>query len=227
MSERKTHTRSRHKQSSASKRSKGAPNHYADLGSRTTAADWSMVSGRVAHMNDPREDGRVFNFVESTTQESAFSSSTSIPVGVGAYITLGGLPNATTYAALFDQYRITQVEIWAMPTGSVAPEESALFKSVVDYDNTTTTATTSFFDSYSNTHTTTLLNGHYRRFSPHIAMAAYGGAFTSYANKSMQWIDCASTAVQHYGVKYYIDTTTAVVPVDLIWRVWIQFKNKI
>jgi hypothetical protein len=211
---------------SAQKKNPRSP-HYVDLGSRTVTSDWSMNAGRVAHMNDPREDNSVFNFVECTTQESSFSSSVTVPTGVGAYISLSGLPNASTYAALFDQYRICQVEVWAMPTGTLAPEESALFKSVVDYDNTTSTATTAFFDSYSNTHTTTLQNGHYRRFTPHIAIAAYAGAFTSYGNRSLQWIDCNSTGVQHYGVKYYIDTTSAVVPVDLIWRVWIQFRNKV
>jgi hypothetical protein len=202
-------------------------NHYSDLGRRTVAEDWSMASGRVTHMNDPKEDSKVFSFVESATQESAFSTSTTVPIATGTFFSLSGLPNATAYASLFDQYRICQIELWALPTGSAAVEQTGLFKSVVDYDNTATTATTSFFDGYSNTHTSTLANGHYRRYTPHVAIAAYSGAFTSYANRSMQWIDCASTTVQHYGVKYYTDVTSSVVPIDLVYRVWIQFRNKI
>ncbi len=38
---------------------------------------------------------------------------------------------------------------------------------------------------------------------PHLAIGAYSGAFTSFANtNSTQWVDANSPSVQYYGVKY-------------------------
>ena len=47
---------------------------------------------------------------------------------------------------------------------------------------------------------------------PHIAMAAYSGAFTSYANRQKQWIDVASADVIHYGYKYAVTPPSTATP---------------
>jgi hypothetical protein len=213
------------KTSSDEKENKTNNNRWADIRNRTVTSDWSIAAGRLSHMNDPKQDNKVYSTCMTATFESQFSTSATVPV-VSAYsASISQFANAAGFLAVFDQYRICQLEVWAIPTGALAAEQSALFKSVVDYDNTTATATTAYFDSYANVHTTTLSNGHYRRFTPHIAIAGYGGAFNGYVNSAMQWIDSTSTGVLHYATKYYVDVTTSVVPVDLIVRAWIQLRN--
>jgi len=43
--------------------------------------------------------------------------------------------------------------------------------------------------------------GHYHAWKPHMAVAVYSGAFTSFSNAPAGWIDSGSTGVQHYGLK--------------------------
>jgi hypothetical protein len=191
----------------------------------TVQSDWSLVSGRLPHMNDPREDNKVFKVTLNGTNSSLFTTSTTIPSGVGGLITSALFPNFSDFGAAFDQYRIMSIEVWIIPQTT---NSTALLKSVVDYDNAAITLTQAYFDAYTNCHTTTLQNGHYRKFVPHIAMAAYAGAFTSYANAAHQWIDCASTAVQHYGFKVYADiTAAAAIPVEFFCRAKFEFRNAI
>jgi hypothetical protein len=191
----------------------------------TLATDWSLISGRIPHMNDPRQDNKPFKITMNGTNENLLTTSTTVPVANGGVITTTIFPNFANLAVCFDQYRITSAEVWIIPQ---ATNNSALMKTVVDYDNASVTATTAYFDSYTNCHTTTLANGHYRRFVPHIALAAYSGAFTSYSNVKMQWIDCVSSNVQHFGFKTYCDTTASgAIVLDLIVRAKFEFRNPI
>jgi len=58
-----------------------------------------------------------------------------------------------------------------------------------------------------------------------MAVAAYAGSFTSYANMEPQWIDCASPSVQHYGFKCAVNPTGVAMTFDLIGKIWVQFRN--
>jgi len=193
---------------------------------QTVQTDWSLVSGRIPYMNQPNRDNQVHRFVETYTWDTITSSSNAVAVATGLSFTLSTLSDASQYVALFDQYRIDLMEVWIMPQSQ---NLTALMKSVIDYDNITTTATDAYFDNYSNCHTTTMANGHYRRFVPHLALAAYGGgAFTSYANLKPQWIDCASATVAHYGIKFLTEVTAAgAIGIDVLGRFHLSFRNKI
>jgi len=213
-------------------RKSNAPAFVVLSGKQVEQTDWSLLSGRWPHMNDPQLDNQVYNFIETDTQVNLMTTSTTISQAFGTYAALNGLPNATNYTALFDQYRIVQVEVWITPqiggSGGVLLNAGSLMKTVVDYDNTTTTATQAFFDDFANCHTTGIQSGHYRRYTPHVAVAAYSGAFTSFSNVVAPWIDCASPGVQHYGLKIYADATPlGAIGIDVITRYHVQFRNKI
>jgi hypothetical protein len=187
--------------------------------------DWSLISGRFPHMNEQLfKDNQVWNFETSLTTDGVFTTSTSTPTSVGLTFTGNAIPEFASFTAIFDQYRMVKVRCWFIP-GSAST--SSLWKSVVDYDNTATTATSAFFDEYNNCHTSTLSNCHYREFQLHAAIAAYSGTFTSFANEPSPWIDCASPSVAHYGVKLYAETSVATASVSLITKYWFQFRNKI
>lgn len=124
------------------------------------------------------------------------------------------------FTALFDQYRIEYVESTFWPTVTSIDAQGAWINSflltAVDYDDG---------NSYSNVNEglqvatatiTPLTKMVTRKFSPRCALAAYSGTFTSYAQASvMQWIDCGSPGVQHYGLKVAVPLTGA----QQSWRV--------
>jgi len=110
----------------------------------------------------------------------------------------------SSLTAVFDQYRIDELEVWFWPkiqpgTGTIS--DPGLFATAVDYDDATALSTYNQALDYQNVLVSDGRQGHYHRFKPHAAIAAYSGAFTSFANQASPWIDAASTGVQHYGVK--------------------------
>jgi len=55
------------------------------------------------------------------------------------------------------------------------------------------------------------------KIRPKFSIAAYSGAFPSY--KPMTgWLDCASPSIQHYGVKFAVDSFTAGQYIDFVIR---------
>jgi hypothetical protein len=118
------------------------------------------------------------------------------------------LDQATSFQALFDQYRITKVTMQFRPLysrqnfvpGSDIPP---LIYTVVDYDDGAVPSSLATLREYQNI-TVHECDSFVVAFRPRIAMAAYGGAFTSYANMGNTWIDCASSGVLHYGLKIAI-----------------------
>jgi len=139
---------------------------------------------------------------------------------------LSDLADAASYTAIFDQYKINLVEVWAVPTlNANTGEYAALMASVLDYDDNSALTTLAAAQEYDTCLQAPLINGHYRSLKPHVAVAAYSGAFTSFANMQNQWIDCASSGVQHYGIKYVaeIDNVLAV-PVRAYGRYHVSFR---
>jgi hypothetical protein len=124
-------------------------------------------------------------------------------------ISLAAFPSSGEFTALFDQYRIREVEVrFISPykTQQLAATPYLMLHTVNDYDDYTAVIPNVMQEnetyrqeclSYGRDLT--------RRFVPKVAMAAYSGAFTSYANVSDQWIDCGSPNVQYYGLKYSLE----------------------
>jgi len=175
-------------------------------------SSWNAASQSIPHMKYIAPDNKPFKFIQSVVN-TAFLTQTAVGfVAVGQYFFLGMLDQVSTFVALFDQYRITEVEVWIQPrnvrTVDVSTSSHGLLYSVVDYDDASVAAWSSInFREYSNCLITPADNGHYRRFKPHIAGAAYSGAFTSFSNQTDQWVDCASQNVQFYGFKVGVDAS--------------------
>jgi hypothetical protein len=201
--------------------------HFTKLGNNTVTADWTLVSQRIPHMNGLKMDNIPYKFCDTLTIESSFVTNTSVPTFKSYLWSWSDVANAGNYVALFDQYRITQVEFWTFPT-VMAGSISGLYKSVVDYDNASNLSSLAAADEYQNVHVTTLGSGHYRRITPHAAIAAYAGAFTSFANVASPWIDCSNQGVQHYGIKLAVDVTTGgAFAFDVITKYYLEFRNRI
>lgn len=144
---------------------------------------------------------------------SIFASSATADAMATLYFTLADLVQSTSFTALYDQYRITDivttfiinnvnaVSYNVATAGTIAT--SALFYAVDLDDATVVTPLTSLME-YENVQCEPLALGKAFsvHFKPHVALAAYSGTFTSYANAGSHWLDCGSPAIQHYGLKF-------------------------
>lgn len=140
--------------------------------------------------------------------------------GLGVAFELADLPNTTEFTNLFDQYRLDHVEIEIVPLWNVAPTVgtaggngnfAGYCHSILDFDDATApTASTSGIQALQQFRTyrmDSMVRGTPLRWrvKPMLALAAYSGAFTSYAASPPMWVDCNSANVQHYGIKFLFE----------------------
>lgn len=195
---------------------------------------WNINAEQVPFMKDlVAKDNRVYRVVQSSVIGNILNSVTGSPAGAFKNWTSADISQFSNFAAVFDQYKIVAVEIWISPygSGSVSGYNPGAayprWYSVTDYDDSNNLTTAAAALQYQNVMVSTLQEGHYRRVRPHIAVAAYGGAFTQFKNEPSGWIDCASTSVQHYGVKILVDATGSNndVRFEAFQRLHLAFRN--
>lgn len=175
-------------------------------------------------------DNQVFRLTQSVEILNWVSSSATVPVFAQANFNVGQLDQITSLAAIFDQYRIDQVEIWWIPHTTSNPTQAAangpgLAHSVIDYDDSNALTTIGQALDYTNCVAASGVAGHYRRFKPHVAVAAYQGTFAGYSNVTSPWLDLASTTIQHYGFKIALSPSTVTTSWDLLYRLHCSFRN--
>lgn len=171
--------------------------------------------------------GKVHTFTQNIAPVRLPQS--SVVDNTGAFtFTLNDVPQVTSFQALFDQYRIAEIQVTFRPmyTGtSIAVTVSNIIPQIytaVDFDSATTTSIAAIREySTCKTHE---LEDFAIRFKPGIAMAAYSGAFTSFANMTNQWLDLASPAIQHYGLLYGIEAGNSGQTALQVWNVEFQYK---
>jgi len=160
--------------------------------------------------------GSTFSGVVGSTAQNAY-------VGQLSYLT-----NSAAFSALYDQYRIVAMRYTFIPRTNVVSGTAynPPMYSVIDYDDAAIIASRAAITQRANVAVTQVYESLQRTFKPHVAVAAYSGAFTSYKNEAADWIDTASTTVQHYGLKVFIDACTTPAPVwDVEIEYFIEFRN--
>jgi len=168
-------------------------------------------------------DNQIYK-VTQTYEVSAFHvTSTTLPTFFSFNQVLSVLDNATAFTTIFDEYKFTEIEAWIVPRVSDGTT-NGLLHSVIDIDDSTALTTVAQAFDYQNCLVASTCNGHYRVWKPHAALAAYSGAFTSFANKEAPWCDSASPNIQHYGLKTAASATSTVLTFDLIVRVHLAFR---
>jgi len=166
-----------------------------------------------------------YRFTQQVAEGNLFTSSTTIPTFSATYFVFSFLTDSGSYAAVFDQYIIDELEYWIEPLSAANAGAGGYLYSVIDYDDASNLGTVAAAADYSNTMVSASTEGHYRRFKPHIAVASYSGTFTSFTNEQSQWIDMASQNVQHYGIKTACTTTTAATIYTIRLRVHFRLRN--
>lgn len=157
---------------------------------------------------------------------TTFTTSTVVPVFPTLNFTGGLFNDFAQYSTVFDKYRIRQVEvnfICVNPTNNGA----GIFSTVIDYDDDAALTSINQAMDYKNNYMANTDTNFKRTLQPRAALAAYSGAFTSYAEaRADQWFDCASPNIQYYGLKCVIMPTVPQTQYQLVIRAVLQFKNQ-
>jgi len=158
------------------------------------------------------------HLVESFTSSTAVSNSNQIlaltTANNGSIANqIGDLDNFSALSATFDQYRIDFVE-WFIQTVSnavdntqdVSPNQAVpQLYIVVDRDDDTALSGTSAARQYDNCMVVPASNSCHIRYRPSVTPAYYqAGSFVGYGTEESRWIDIASSAVPHYGIKFCV-----------------------
>jgi len=174
------------------------------------------------------KDMRPYKFTQTLNLGSLYSTSVTLNTGAGRSFTSADITQFASFAAIFDQYRFDVIEVWLMPNSTTigANEGAGLLYSAIDYDGVgvvnpaTLAQRTNVAVSLHN-------SGHYHRFRPHVAVATFGGgSFASYKNEASDWLDVASTAINHYGLDACSEPTPiGIQTIDCLCRINISFRN--
>jgi len=147
---------------------------------------------------------------QCVTSVPVFSQTATAPNFAAYYFILSQLDNASAYTTLYDQYRVDWIEWVCRPmytSNALSPATNIVpqIYSVIDYDDANVTSySINIMRSYESC-AIRELESFGRKIKPHVAIAAYSGAFTSFENVESPWIDSASPNVQHYGMKLGVD----------------------
>jgi len=155
------------------------------------------------------------------------TSSTTVPT-FGTYVAhLSDFAQYTEYISCFDQYRIEQLEVWIEPqiSQSTVSANTGMITSCIDLDDGSTPSTYASVEAHQGSLTSNGQAGHYHRWKPHVAVAVYSGAFTSFSNEPSCWIDSASPNVQHYALKAACLATAAITVYSLNVRARLSFRS--
>jgi len=129
----------------------------------------------------------------------------------GLYFVFSNISGYSNFATVFDQYRLRAVSVTlsprAIPVSSPTDIQPRLW-TCFDYDDANA-INRAMIEQYDSCVLSPPGTGVTRTIVPRMAVAAYSGSFTSYANVADMWLDIASPNVQHYGVKFVIEAGVA------------------
>jgi hypothetical protein len=164
---------------------------------------YSLLSGTTpATQVSPHVNDMIYKISQSIEYANVVTTSTSVNTYGAITFAASALDQVTSLAAVFDQYRIDEIEVWIEDVNvAVQNMVGSKYCSVLDFDDANNLTTFAQAQDYQNCVETNIQQGHYRRFKPHCAVAAYGSSFNQFENQVSPWIDYASTAVSHYGLK--------------------------
>jgi hypothetical protein len=170
-----------------------------------------------------------FHSVETIPSANLFTTSAAVPTFAATYFTMSQCDNQSSFSAVFDQYRITMIEVLIEPQVSevLSPAtDVGEYISTVDIDDANVPTVYLELGGYSNSVQSKGTQAHYHRFVPSVAVAVYSGAFTSFASSSSLWLDCASNTIQHYGIKVAASTAAQIQTYNIVSKLHISWRAR-
>lgn len=137
--------------------------------------------------------------------------------------TLSQLTNASHFTAIYDQYKVEMLEFQLRPqansttltTVSIVPR----LVTVIDLDDSNTPGSIAELEEYANcmvSYNRPLT----RKFTPGILSAIWDGSTMQPAGSDPpRWIDCASNAIPHFGLKIGLESAAPTQTALQVWRI--------
>ncbi len=197
---------------------------------RTVSVDYTPYQ-RAPQINDVLRNAYNQVYIMVDSANDYVTTSNTVPTLFGKYITLAQFSRASTLSSYFAQYRIRQVEIWlefGFGLGTESSADTGVFASGVCLNSAATPASLNAVEALPGALVTGMFRSHYHRLMPRPASVAYDGALSSgyYQTPTGSWISCSDTAVQHYGLKVYLDTLSVNgLPLRYRTRVVVDFRG--
>jgi hypothetical protein len=164
-----------------------------------------------------------YNIVQTIDANTLVTTSTSVNTYGATNFTVNAIDQITQLAGVFDQYKINEVEVWLENLNQETTNSHYI--TCLDFDDSNALTVYQSANDYQNAVDSGVQIGHYRRFVPHIAVAAYSGTFVSFENQVAPWIDCSSLTVQHYGLKVAVQPTQVASSITMRYRLSVSFRN--
>lgn len=155
------------------------------------------------------------------------TSSTSVVQLGGFSFKLNLWPNYASWTALFDKYRIDEIELHFQADGvqlnSTNSQLAPVFAVALDFDNDANPSSVDDVIRRSKSVVCAGTTNFRRHFIPRVAREVYNGvASTNYEEAAGPvWLDCASAATPHYGVVYAMGTASST---SYAYRVHAKFR---
>jgi len=170
-----------------------------------------------------RSDNRPYKFVQTIDYGTLVTTSAGGQVFFAKGFSANDLPQISSFQALFDQYRISAVEVYLTTSSSTGISNPVSWFAAVDYDDATTPSNTNALLQYTNVVEAPLSNAVYFHFTPHAVgnLATGSGAM----NLPAPWINSATPSVVHYGVKGASYATATTYQISCRVRMHVDFRN--
>jgi len=186
----------------------------------SVTAEGRPQSGITVNSNKPYNVYQTVDFGVVTT------TSAGAEVDGASAFNLAQLSQVSSLQALFDQFRLVEVEVWLTPTyqNTSGGNSSARYAVAVDFDNSNTVAFTGLLQ-YDNVQDVSANCGTYSRFKPHSTVTSVTNNST--LNVEGMWVDSAVPGYNWFGIKWACPATNVTYTLNLTIRYHFQFRNVI
>lgn len=187
--------------------------------------------------------GMTHKFTRWVTTESqdhlnlAFGATT---LGFGKAFRLSHITGVTDFSTLFDQYKITNVQVnirlitnpdSTTPLDQTSGAQSANFYPKLwfchDYDDSSSPASLNQFREREGVKCLVMEPNKIVKYNvkPHVRMTGHGDLINwAYSPTASPWIDMANTSVDHYGFKMVFDAEGLAAAAANLWMIKVDYK---
>lgn len=197
------------------------------MGARVSTLTWAPATEQTPAMTRvQRLDNKSFQFCQLVDIGPILTSSAGAAVFYGTAFTLAQLLQVSSIQAIFDQYRIDELEVWITPSFGGTNVNSLLY-SAIDYDSSVTPGSISQISQYQNVIETSCANGHYRRWRPHVGVGVGipNTSIQGMSNVPAPWIDSLTSGVNHNGLVIAMTASSTTTALNLRVRFTVSVRN--
>ncbi len=172
----------------------------------------------------------IYKFKRHVEMDTVYAGADGADTFQTYYFGLSQLPGYNEFSALFDQYRITKVDLEWLPvltnysannfTTTATPASLRIF-SVIDYNSVPTGSTINAMREYETCRVSQYFKGHKMSLKPKVVLDMDSGDNLAQYD-SEPWLSTGGTGIYYYGVKIAVNTSWysvgSIAPADTLLR---------